>query len=272
MSASLEFADKVVLITGSSGGLGAQMARQFARQGAAVVVTGRNECRVHEVAAECNELSPNGTKALQVVADVTNDDDCKRLVDMTIENLGKIDVLVNNAGAGSFSNLDSPDLLKNLDHMYRLDIRSVVLMTQLVAPHLEKTKGAVVSTSSICSLKPVTFEWLSGGRDRDNGCNCHSDSTPDVLLIVWPKRRSICSPNALLWNWDRKAFASMSSSMRPFLLVWKGFIALYIQSDSHPNRLSGQQWCRRCLQQLLGSFGEELSIASARNAQTGRHR
>ena len=152
---SLEFANKVVLITGSSSGLGAEMAREFAKQGASVVITGRNECRVHEVAAECNKLSPNQVKALQVTADVTKDEDCKRLVDTTVEKFGKIDVLVNNAGAGSFSTLDSPDLLKNLDHMYKLDIRSVVLMTQLAAPYLEKTKGAIVNTSSVCSLKPV---------------------------------------------------------------------------------------------------------------------
>ncbi|CAG2115220.1 unnamed protein product, partial [Medioppia subpectinata] len=91
--------------------------------------------------------------ALQVVGDVTNDEDVRRLVGVTVDNYGQIDVLVNNAGAGSFATLDNPGLLDQLEHMFKLDVRSVVLLTQLALPHLEKTKGAIVNVSSVCGLR-----------------------------------------------------------------------------------------------------------------------
>ena len=155
MCAALQFEKKVVLITGSSGGLGAVYAEEFAKLGAQVVITGRNAHRVCEVATKCNKVSPNGMTALQVVGDVTRDEDLRKLVDTTIEKLGKLDILVNNAGAGSFCTIDDPKLPDVLEHMFKLDVRSVVKLTQLAIPHLEKTKGVIVNISSTVALKAV---------------------------------------------------------------------------------------------------------------------
>ncbi|CAG2114757.1 unnamed protein product [Medioppia subpectinata] len=91
----------VALITGSSSGIGAATAILFAKSGANVVVTGRNAGRVSEVAKQCLDVSPDGLKALEVVADVTSDEDLQRLVDTTITTFGKIDIVVNNAAIGS---------------------------------------------------------------------------------------------------------------------------------------------------------------------------
>ncbi|CAG2110531.1 unnamed protein product [Medioppia subpectinata] len=99
MSVTYNFAGKVALITGSSSGIGAATAILFAKSGANVVITGRNAERVSEVAKQCLDVSPDGSKALEVVADVTSDEDLQRLVDTTIKTFGKIDILVNNAGA-----------------------------------------------------------------------------------------------------------------------------------------------------------------------------
>ncbi|XP_054154657.1 L-xylulose reductase-like [Oppia nitens] len=151
---SKDFSGKVVLITGSSGGIGAALSRHFARSGAQVVVNGRNGQNVGKVASDCNSLSPKKLKALQVVADVTIDDDCRRLVDTVICRLGRIDILVNNAGAGAFGSIYDPKLMQTYDHMMKLDVRSVVLITQLVVPHLERTKGVIVNISSSLSVKP----------------------------------------------------------------------------------------------------------------------
>ena len=89
------------------------------------------------------------------VADVTNSDSLKGLVDAVITKFGHLDVLVNNAGGGAFSSIFDPKLMDTLDHMINLDVKSVVALTQLAAPHLEKTKGTIVNISSILGQRPV---------------------------------------------------------------------------------------------------------------------
>src|SRR5882672_1072462 len=98
MSVSYDFRGKVVLITGSSSGIGAATAILFAKSGAQVVVTGRNAENVKSVAKQCSDVSPNKSKTLEVVADVTKEEDLERLVKKTIDTFGKLDLLVNNAG------------------------------------------------------------------------------------------------------------------------------------------------------------------------------
>ncbi|CAG2108704.1 unnamed protein product [Medioppia subpectinata] len=138
----------------SSGGMGAAMVNYFARKGAQVVVNGRNGANVAKVANECNIASPKKLKALQIIADVTKDDDCRRIVETVVCHFGRIDILVNNAGAGAFGSIYDPKLMQTFDHMMKLDVRSVVLITQLAVPHLERTKGVIVNISSTLSVKP----------------------------------------------------------------------------------------------------------------------
>ncbi|CAG2112790.1 unnamed protein product, partial [Medioppia subpectinata] len=75
---------KIVLITGSGGGIGARIAIEFARYGAQVVINDRNADNLSEVAKQCAAVSPKGLKPLEVLADVSKDVDCKRLIDSTI--------------------------------------------------------------------------------------------------------------------------------------------------------------------------------------------
>ncbi|CAG2171320.1 unnamed protein product [Oppiella nova] len=154
MTTSRDFTGKVVLITGSSGGIGAVTAVEFARLGAQVVVTGRGKDRVSAVAKRCTEASPTGAKALEVVADVTNDDDCHRLVTDTIKTFKKLDILVNNAGRSIKSSIWDEDVLDKYELNMNTNLRSVVWLTHLCVEHLEKTKGNIVNVSSVASFKP----------------------------------------------------------------------------------------------------------------------
>ena len=79
------FEGKVALVTGSSSGIGAGTALGFAESGAHVVITGRNGHKLAEVAKKCEQLSPNQLKPLQVLADVTKEEDLKTLVESTIK-------------------------------------------------------------------------------------------------------------------------------------------------------------------------------------------
>ncbi|XP_054161155.1 uncharacterized oxidoreductase SAUSA300_2422-like [Oppia nitens] len=100
MSCQFDFTEKVVLITGSSSGIGEAIAQLFAKSGANVVITGRNADGVAKVAKQCTNVSPKQLTALEVVGDLTNDEDCDRLIDTTVQTFGKLDILVNNAGSG----------------------------------------------------------------------------------------------------------------------------------------------------------------------------
>ena len=156
MSVNRDFSGKVVLITGSSSGIGAAAAEEFARAGAQVVINGRNAENLSEVGEKCLKASPKGLKPLEVVADVSNEEDCQRVVDSTVEAFGRLDILVNNAGMGAMSSAEDPKVLETFDKVMNLNVRSVVAMTQLSVKHLEKTKGNVINISSFAGLKPVS--------------------------------------------------------------------------------------------------------------------
>ena len=155
MATEFNFINKVVLITGSSGGLGSVLAREFAKRGANLVITGRRQDAVDKVVSECSLLSPNGAEHFSHLADVTKKEDLKCLVDSAIQKFGRLDVLVNNAGGGAFGSIYDEKLQDQLNSMMNLNLNSVVALTQLAVPHLEKVKGAIVNISSILGQRPV---------------------------------------------------------------------------------------------------------------------
>jgi NAD(P)-dependent dehydrogenase (short-subunit alcohol dehydrogenase family) len=159
MSQMRNFTDKVALVTGSSSGIGAAVVKHFAQCGASVVVTGRNVENVKSVAEECVKLSKKGEKAvLQVVGDVTKDADLERLLKSTIDKFGKLDILVNNAGVGGMSSIYNDDLMKTYEKLFNVNVRSVMYLTRLAVPHLEKTNGNIINMSSLAALRPVSFK------------------------------------------------------------------------------------------------------------------
>ena len=152
----MDFEGNVVLITGSSSGIGAQTAVEFARNGAQVVVTGRDAQRVSDVAKQCRKVSPKGIKPLEVLADMSVSEDCRRLIATTIDTFTRIDVLVNNAAKGVQRHITDQDIMANYDDCMDTNMRSVVLLTHLCAPHLAKTNGVIVNISSAMSTIPVS--------------------------------------------------------------------------------------------------------------------
>ncbi|CAG2175557.1 unnamed protein product [Oppiella nova] len=180
MTTSRDFTAKVVLITGSGGGIGAVTAVEFARLGAHVVVTDRRKDRVSVVAQQCAEASPTGAKALEVVADVTNDDDCRRLVSDTIKTFKKLDILVNNAGRGVGSSIWDGDILDKYELLMTTNLRSVVRLTHLCVEHLEKTKGNIVNISSVAVPKPRNLVYSMSKAAMDMFTKC-------VALELGPK-------------------------------------------------------------------------------------
>lgn len=146
----MSFNEKVVLITGASSGIGANAARHLAKLGAKVAIVGRNEKRLNEVV---DEITKSGSPPpLPIVADVTKD--AQRIVDEIIKHFSKIDVLINNAGIVTQDTVIDAKL-SEFDRIFDTNVRSVITLTELCVPYLEKEKGNIVNISSIAGLKAI---------------------------------------------------------------------------------------------------------------------
>lgn len=149
--ATMDFDNKVIVITGASSGIGAAAALLYAKQSAKVVLVGRNEESLHKVAKQCEDTK--SIKPLVIKAELSLDDDVKKIVAQTIDRFGRIDVLINNAGVGvRGSILEGVELL---DRAMATNLRAVYHLTSLAAPHLIKTKGCIVNVSSVAALRPI---------------------------------------------------------------------------------------------------------------------
>lgn len=144
----MSFANKVVIITGASSGIGAGSALNLSSLGAKLVLTGRNEANLMKVSAKCKG------EVLPIVSDVNIEADRKNVIDETLKKFGKIDVLVNNAGIGEFGPTETFSL-ERFDSVMNTNVRSVFHLTQLAIPHLIKSKGNIVNISSIAGLRAV---------------------------------------------------------------------------------------------------------------------
>ena len=139
---------KVAIVTGATSGMGRATAVLFAKEGAKVVVTGRNEERAKEVV---DEIKGNGGEAIYVIVDASNVEDCKKIFDATIEAFGTVDILVNNAGMLSMSPLLEVSI-EEWNKVFAVNVTSALYLTQLCAPVMkEKGKGVIVNVASVAS-------------------------------------------------------------------------------------------------------------------------
>jgi len=144
-----DLSGKVVLITGASSGIGAATATLFARRGAMLSLTGRNEVNLRRVSDECQRLGPAGAdQPLVVMADMCCEEDVVSLVDATIEKFGRLDILVNNAGICEMSTIETTSLTQ-YDRLMGINTKSVYHLTMLCVPHLIATRGNIVNVSSL---------------------------------------------------------------------------------------------------------------------------
>ncbi|KAM3963976.1 3-oxoacyl-[acyl-carrier-protein] reductase FabG-like [Aphomia sociella] len=151
----MSFKNKVVLVTGSSAGIGAATAIMFAKEGAKIVILGRNEDNLNKMADEIRKI---GSEPLVIKADVSKDVDAKRIIDTTIVKFGKLDVLVNNAGLLSLGTILDGKIVEAYDAIANTNFRAMLMLTTLATPHLIKTGGNIVNISSIAGIKVFISE------------------------------------------------------------------------------------------------------------------
>lgn len=142
----MSFAGKSVLVTGGTSGIGRETARQFARQGARVVVAGRRDVEGAEVV---REIQAAGGTATFVKTDVADEAQVQRLIDETVRINGRLDIAFNNAGIEAMGAL-SDFTVADYQRVFDINVLGVFLSMKYEAAAMLKTGGGVIiNTSSI---------------------------------------------------------------------------------------------------------------------------
>jgi len=140
---------KVVIITGASSGIGEACAYAFAKESCKIVIAARNIEKLESVKKKCSEI---GAECLVISCDVSNESDCKRLIDETVKRFSTVNILVNNAGLSMralFADLDLSVMKKLMD----TNFWGTVYCTKYAMPHVLKEKGSVIGVSSVAGIK-----------------------------------------------------------------------------------------------------------------------
>ena len=134
------------LVTGGSSGIGLAIARMLREEGFSVTLASRTAEKVEAAAAELG--------AHAIAADVSNAEDCARVVAEHVDRDRGLDVLVNSAGIGIAGRVEDAQL-KHLDRQLAINLRGLLLVTQAAIPHLRRTRGWIVNLASIAGTQPV---------------------------------------------------------------------------------------------------------------------
>ena len=159
---------KVALVTGASRGIGAEIARRFAREGAAVAVSARTvEDGDHplpgSITHTVSEIVDAGGTAVAVAADLGKQEDRTRLVEETVRQLGPIDILVNNAAITYFEPVQTFDE-GHWRLMFEVQVRAPFELAQAVLPGMrERQSGWILNISSTAGRHPQGPPYLGGG-------------------------------------------------------------------------------------------------------------
>jgi|GEM_PF-194725 len=143
---------KVIIVTGASEGIGARLAAALRHAGARLALTARSEARLSASARPGDLIVPG---------DLTDDRVRAAVIAQTIGRFGKIDILINNAGRGSYYSATCPATATPLDEaraVFELNFFAPLALTQLAAPYLRGTRGTVVNVSSIAGQ--ISLPWL----------------------------------------------------------------------------------------------------------------
>lgn len=144
----MDVKDKVVLITGASGGIGSALARLLAKKGALLALMSRSVNTLNELKEEL------GNSALVVAGDVGDEKSAEKAVKNTASHFKKLDIIINNAGSAYHGSIEHMDMMA-FDSMMKTNVYGVINMIQHALPYLKKTKGMIVNISSVASKRAI---------------------------------------------------------------------------------------------------------------------
>jgi len=146
-----EIKDKVSIVTGSGRGIGKAIAIRLAKEGAKIIINAKKG--LDEARETTKLINDAGGEAIYVMADVGTREGCKLLVKKAIEQFGKLDILINNAGVALYSLFENlSDAL--IDKQISADLKSVIYCSQEAIPFMKKG-GVIVNITSFVAIKPL---------------------------------------------------------------------------------------------------------------------
>ena len=140
------FQDHAVIVTGASSGIGRSLALRLADQGAQVVLAARSVERLEALAQACRQ---RGGRALVVPTDVANEGQCRALIERTLGEYGRLDMLINNAGIGLVAKLEDLPDLSLFKRVFDVNLNGALYCTYYAIPYLKPSKGRLVNISSL---------------------------------------------------------------------------------------------------------------------------
>ena len=152
-------ADKTVLITGASAGIGAELARNFAAQKATIALVARNKDNLQAVAKECLEL---GAKRVEVFScDLTKDDDTKQTIESVIKSFGSLDIVIMNAGRSMGCYFEEIRDIESINYMLKLNVNGVINTLWCALPAIPKSKASrIVIVSSVSGMVGIPYRTI----------------------------------------------------------------------------------------------------------------
>uniref|UniRef100_A0A915AZA5 Uncharacterized protein n=1 Tax=Parascaris univalens TaxID=6257 RepID=A0A915AZA5_PARUN len=204
------FDGKVAIITGASGGIGQATAILFAREGAQLMLTGRNAQNLARTKTECMRVGARDRDVLELLGDITVESVQDELIGETVEQFGKLDILVNNHGGGEFERDEDGNLrMAVYDSVMNTNFKSKYMLALKAIPYLKQSRGDIVMMSSISSriadphlpfyslasacvdhaTKLLAFEYASSGV-RVNALNPSVVDTPAYEKFGLPKQQA----------------------------------------------------------------------------------
>lgn len=147
-----DFANKTIIITGASEGIGRALALELAPQAPRLVLAARNRERLESLAKECEAA---GAATLVCRCDVTGKADCETLVRNSIDRFGQIDILVNNAGATMWAEFSEVSDLLIFRELMDINYLGAVYCTHFALPYLLESRGLIVAVASLAGLTGV---------------------------------------------------------------------------------------------------------------------
>lgn len=178
------FHDNVVVITGGSSGIGRELAYQLSAQGALLVLAARDPVLLDAVAAECRR---RGARAISVPTDVSVEAECAALIARAVEEYGRIDTLINNAGISMRARFDELGSTEPIERIMRINYFGSVYCTWYALPHLKRTRGRILVVSSLAGKTGVpTLSGYSGSKHAVAGffASLRTEITRDGVSIT----------------------------------------------------------------------------------------
>ena len=146
------FANRVIVVTGASDGIGAELARQLANERSRLVLAARNPEKLERVRAQCRE---RGAETIVVVTDVAVEGDCRRLIESAAAAFGGIDVLIANAGISMHARFDEIEDFSTFERLFRVNAMGTIWCARYAYPWLKASRGLMVGVSSLAGRTGV---------------------------------------------------------------------------------------------------------------------